>query len=75
MIASELARVVAGAQVDVPHVVLQVVQAVRDHHAGGEAGEVVVEHLDDLLGVQRARPEEGADQLLLLAIHAEDGVG
>ena len=48
-VAGELAGVVAGAQVHVAAVALHVVQPVRDDHARGGTGEVVVERLDRLL--------------------------
>ena len=55
-------------------VVLHVVQPVRDDHALGEAGEVVVEDLDDPLRQEVPGPVEVADQLFLLGVHAHDRV-
>ena len=73
-VAGELAGVVAGPQVHVAVVLLHVVQPVRDDHARGEAGEVVVERLDDPLRQEVPGPVEVADQLLLLGVHAHDRV-
>ena len=44
----------------------------REHGPAGGTGEVVVEHLDDLLGVQLAIAVEVAQQFLLFRVHAHD---
>src|SRR4051794_33859099 len=69
-VAGELAGVVTGPEVHVALVPLHVVEAVRDDHARGEAGEVVVERLEDPLRQEVTGPVEVADQLLLLRVHA-----
>src|SRR5215210_1020673 len=53
-VTGELAGVVAGAQVHMPIVVLDIVQPVGDHHARSSTGEVMIESLDRLLSIEVA---------------------
>ena len=65
----------AGAHGDETAVVLQIVDAVRDHFAFGEVGEVVVETFEGfaVMGVEFPVPVEAAQELLLFGVHAERG--
>src|SRR6266545_369121 len=73
-VTGELAGVVTDAQVHVPIIALHIVQPVRDHHTRGGAGEVMIEGREDLLRVEMAVAVEGAQQLLLLRVDAQDRV-
>src|SRR5512142_1022854 len=73
-VAGERAGVVAGAQVHVTVVPLHVVKPVRDDHARGDAGEVVIERLDRLRSVEAALSVAVSHQLLLLRIDAQERV-
>ena len=57
-VARELARVVAEAERDVADIALQIVQAVRNDFALGEAGKVVVENGVGSIGVSAAGAEQ-----------------
>ena len=74
-VAGEFAGIMTGAEMDVPAVVLQVVDPVGQHHPLGELGEVVVEHPDRLARAERAVAEEIAEQFPRFQVHAEDRVG
>ena len=73
-VARELAGVVAQPDVEVAAVAGNVVNAVRDDHAGGPTGEVVVEGLKCPLRPHAALAKELAEMLLGLGIDGEYGV-
>jgi hypothetical protein len=62
-VTGEFARIVAPADVDVSQVVCQIVDAVRDHDAGGPTGKVVIERLKRPLGPDAARAKELAQNV------------
>jgi hypothetical protein len=63
-VTGKLAGVMTRAQVHRPEVALEIVHSVRDNHAQGRAGEVMVEGFQDFLRVELTRPVEIAQQLL-----------
>ncbi len=68
------AGVMADTDVDVASVAGQVVDAVRNDHAGGPTGEVVIEGPDGPLGPSAARAEELPEMFLGLGVHRKHRV-
>ena len=73
-IASEFAGVMADAQIDVPMIALEIVDAVRVDDAAGVAGKVVVQGFDGFLRVGVSFAKKIADQFLFLGVDAENRV-
>jgi hypothetical protein len=73
-VADELAGVMARPQIHMTIIAFHIVQPVGDRHARGGAGEVMIEGREDLLGGEVAVAVEGAQQLLLLRVDAQDRV-
>lgn len=64
----------ADAQIDVPVVALDIVDAVRVDNARGKAGEIVVQRFNGCLRVGVAVAKKITNEFLLLGIDAENGI-
>lgn len=73
VLAHELGGVVGGAYREISRVERKVINAVRQNHAPGERFEVMVESLGRGCAVHPPVPLEVSNQILLLAIYADDG--
>lgn len=73
-VTSEIAGVVADAEIDVPVVALQIVDAVRIDNAGSKARKIVVQRFNGFLRVSMAVAKKVANEFLLLGIDAEYGI-
>jgi hypothetical protein len=66
---------VAEAQVQVPEVSFEVVDAVRIDHADGRAGEIVVQRLFGIARVEAANAKQQSQKFLVFGVDADDGIG
>ena len=73
-VASKSTGVVAEAQVQVPEVALQVVQAVRIDDAPGGAGEIVVQGFLGDAGIKPAESKEKPQKFLVFGVDADDEI-
>lgn len=73
-ITSEFAGIVADAEVDVPVIALDIVDAMRVDDARGIAGEIVVQGFNGFLRVGAALAKKIADEFFLLGVDAENGI-
>ena len=73
-ITSEFAGVVADAEIDVPVIALDIVDAVRVDDARGIAGKIVIQGFDGFLRVRMALAKKIADEFLLLGVDTENGI-
>lgn len=73
-IASEPTGVVAEAKIQVAQVAFEVVETVRMDHAERGTGEIVVQRLLGFLRVEPALAKQQAQEFLVFAIHAHDGI-
>ena len=73
VVADESGRVVADSQRHVADIPCHIVDAVRNHLAVGEGGEVVVKGLERAVGQRLSITLEVPQHLLLLGVNADDG--
>lgn len=61
-VTGKLSGIVAGANLDVADIVGHIVQPMRNGDPGGQAGPVVVKHLNGVLSVEGTLPVQLANQ-------------